>query len=72
MSDFMLHNDVAVSIYGSFDGDAAPIVFDLKPQNTNHRNVSSEAKSIYQNITVEDAKRLRKELKAAIKGATGK
>ncbi|KPI24612.1 hypothetical protein OV320_7817 [Actinobacteria bacterium OV320] len=72
MSEIKMNNGVEVGIYGGFGGDGAPIVFDLKTRNTSHRDVSTDAKSLYQNITVEDAKAIRKALKQAIKDSTGK
>jgi 5-formaminoimidazole-4-carboxamide-1-beta-D-ribofuranosyl 5'-monophosphate synthetase len=72
MSEIKMYNDVEVSVSGHDYLDAAPIIFDLKVRNKSHRNVSMDANSLYQNITVDDAKRIRKELKAAIKRAEGK
>jgi 5-formaminoimidazole-4-carboxamide-1-beta-D-ribofuranosyl 5'-monophosphate synthetase len=72
MSEFVLSNEVVVSLSGHPHVKKAPIVFDLKPRNTNNPMVGMSSGKIYQNITVEDAKRIRKELKAAIKNASGK
>lgn len=44
------------------------VTFDLRKSGPSHRRASSSEDSLYQNLTIKEAKKLCKALKAAIEG----